>query len=99
MHRLRGGLPALGLGCGPTPPSSCWRSAQGAGMSDEDIEKISWRNVARFCSYDPFAVIAKEQATVGALRARAGDVETAIVSRREWRARYEANPPFSVPAA
>ena len=41
------------------------------GLSDDDTEKISWRNVARFCDYDPFAVVPREQATVGALRAQA----------------------------
>ncbi len=83
----------------PDAPEFLLAQCQGAGMTDEEIEKVTWRNVARFCGYDPFSVIAKDDATVGQLRARAGDVETAIVSRREWRARYESNPPFSVPAA
>ena len=57
---------------------------------------MSWKNVARFCGYDPFAVIPKERASVGALRAQARDVDTSIVSRDEWRARCEANPTYQV---
>jgi len=41
-------------------------------------------------------VIPKDQATVGALRAQAADVDTSEVSRQEWRARYDANPPYEV---
>ena len=83
----------------PNAPEFLLQQLDGAGMSDMDIEKVTWRNVARFCDYDPFAVIPKEQATVGALRAKAVDVDTSIVSRSEWRARYEADPPFVIPAA
>ena len=70
----------------------------GAGLTDEEIEKISYRNASEFCSYDPFAVIPKEQATVGALRARSADVNTDEVSRKVWRERYEADPPYLVPS-
>jgi predicted TIM-barrel fold metal-dependent hydrolase len=80
----------------PNAPESLLDQCNGAGLADEDIDKISWRNVARFCSYDPFAVIPKDQATVGALRALAADVDTSEVSRQEWRARYDANPPYEV---
>ena len=80
----------------PDAPEFLLAQCEGAGLSDEDIDKISWKNVARFCSYDPFAVIPKEEATVGALRARAADVDTSVVPRREWRARFEADPPFEV---
>ncbi|TMK66168.1 MAG: amidohydrolase [Actinobacteria bacterium] len=83
----------------PDAPETLLSQCEGAGCSDEDIDKISWRNVARFCGYDPFAVIPKEQATVGALRAQARDVETAVISRREWRARYEADPHYEVATA
>lgn len=80
----------------PDAPEYLLEQCDGAGMSDDDIEKVAWKNVARFCSYDPFAVIPKEQATVGALRAQSPDVDTTVISRREWRARYEANPPYEV---
>jgi predicted TIM-barrel fold metal-dependent hydrolase len=80
----------------PDAPEMLLEQVNGAGLSDVDIDKVSWRNVARFCNYDPFAVIPKEQANVGALRAQALDVDTSTVSRSEWRARYEANPTYQV---
>jgi predicted TIM-barrel fold metal-dependent hydrolase len=83
----------------PDAPDVLLEQCNGAGLSDDDIDKVSWKNVARFCNYDPFAVIPQEQATVGALRAQATDVDTSIVSRAEWRARYEANPTYQVASA
>jgi predicted TIM-barrel fold metal-dependent hydrolase len=83
----------------PDAPEVLLEQCNAAGLSDDDIDKISWRNVARFCDYDPFAVIPKDQATVGTLRARATDVDTSIVPRAEWRARYEANPTYEVASA
>ena len=80
----------------PDAPEFLLNECQGAGCSDEVIDKVSWKNAARFCCYDPFAAIPKEKATVGALRALSPDVETAIVPRAEWKARYEANPPYKV---
>jgi hypothetical protein len=78
----------------PDAPEVLLEQCDGAGLPDEDIDKVSWGNVARFLDYDPFAVIPKEQATVGALRAQSPDVDTSIVSRDEWRARYDANPTY-----
>jgi len=49
-------------------------------VSDEEINKITHLNAMRNFSYDPFAVIPREQATVGALRAQATDVDTTPVS-------------------
>jgi hypothetical protein len=46
------------------------------GVSDEDIEKMTWKNAARRFRFDPFAHTPREQATVGALRARASGVES-----------------------
>jgi predicted TIM-barrel fold metal-dependent hydrolase len=83
----------------PDAPEDLLRQCQDAGCSDELINKISWGNAARFCGYDPFAAIPKEQATVAALRALSPDVETSVVPRREWRARFDANPPFQVAMA
>jgi predicted TIM-barrel fold metal-dependent hydrolase len=80
----------------PDAPEVLLEQCNGAGLADEDIDAVSWANAARFCDYDPFAVIAKEEATVGALRARATDVDTSTVSRSEWRARYEASPTYEM---
>jgi len=49
-------------------------------VSDEEIDKITHLNAMRNFSYDPFAHIPREQATVGALRAQATDVDTTPVS-------------------
>ena len=51
-----------------------------AGVPDEEINKITHLNAMRNFSYDPFAHIPREQATVRALRAQATDVITTPVS-------------------
>ena len=51
-----------------------------AGLPDADIDRITHLNAIRNFSYDPFAHIPREQATVGALRAQATDVVTTPVS-------------------
>ena len=60
------------------------------GATDEEIDKISWQNACRFFDWDPFQHTAKDQATVGALRAMAGDVDTTRMSRSLWKERNEA---------
>jgi predicted TIM-barrel fold metal-dependent hydrolase len=72
----------------PDAPEFVLAELNGAGASDEDIEKITWKNACRFFDWDPFAVIPKEQSTVAALRAKATDVETDIVPRAEWARRF-----------
>ncbi len=49
-----------------------------AGVSDDDINQIGYQNAMRWYSFDPFAHRAKEQCTVGALRAEAGDHDVEI---------------------
>jgi predicted TIM-barrel fold metal-dependent hydrolase len=73
----------------PGAPEFLLGELNAAGCSDEEIDKITWQNSARFLGYSPFDVIAKENATVGALRALSPDVDETIRSRSEWRARYE----------
>jgi predicted TIM-barrel fold metal-dependent hydrolase len=48
------------------------------GVSPEDVERITHRNAMRAFSYDPFATTPREQATVGALRARAAGHDVSI---------------------
>ena len=50
------------------------------GLPDEDINRITHLNAMENFSYDPFAVIPREQATVRALRALATHVDTTPVS-------------------
>jgi predicted TIM-barrel fold metal-dependent hydrolase len=74
----------------PSSPESAWGELQGAGCSDEEIHQITWQNACRFFDWDPFTHVPKDQATVGALRARATDVDTTRMSRAEWKVRNEA---------
>jgi hypothetical protein len=67
-----------------------WGELAGAAVTDEEIDKITWQNTARFFNWDPFSHTDKNQATVGALRARARDVDTTRMPRAEWRKRNEA---------
>ncbi len=57
----------------PRSPEVLWESLQG--VSDEDIDKITYQNTLRHFQYDPFAHIPKQECSVGALRARAKDVD------------------------
>ena len=74
----------------PHSPEQAWGELQDAGCSDEEINKITYQNACRFFDWDPFAHTAKEDATVGALRARAADVDTTRMPRAEWKQRNEA---------
>jgi hypothetical protein len=53
-----------------------WKSLQAAELNDEEIEKVSWANAARWYQFDPFEHRTREECTVGALRALAHDVDT-----------------------
>ena len=74
----------------PQSPEFAWGELQTAGCSDEEIHKITWQNACRFFDWDPLAHTTEAQATVGALRALATDVDTTRMSRDEWRRRNEA---------
>jgi predicted TIM-barrel fold metal-dependent hydrolase len=47
-----------------------------AGLSDEQVNKITHRNAMRHYRFDPFGVRPRERGTVAALRAEAADVDT-----------------------
>jgi predicted TIM-barrel fold metal-dependent hydrolase len=59
----------------PRSPELLWASVKD--FPREEIEQISWGNAARFLNIDPFAHVDRKDATVGALRARAGHVDLA----------------------
>src|SRR5262249_26871839 len=46
-----------------------------AGVPDDVVNKITHENAMRLFSFDAFSHVPKEQATVGALRAQATDVD------------------------
>jgi len=74
----------------PDAPEFFLDEMRAAGCTDDEVNMITWENAARFFHYDPFKHISKEDARVGALRALSPDVDTSIVSREEWRRRYQA---------
>lgn len=75
----------------PRSPEVLHAELEAARCSDEEIDMITWGNVARFFRFDPFAHIPKKEATVGALRRRAAaaEVDTTETSKEEYRRRYE----------
>ena len=73
----------------PDAPEVVLAELQNAGCSDAEMNKITWENTCRWFEYDAFAHIAKEDATVGALRELSPDVDTATHSRKEWAEMYE----------
>jgi predicted TIM-barrel fold metal-dependent hydrolase len=50
------------------------------GVSDDDIDRMTHLNAMDWYRYDPFAVIPRDQCTVGALRAQAADHDISIRS-------------------
>jgi hypothetical protein len=58
-----------------------------ADVPDGELAKISHENAMHWYSYDPFAHVAKAEATVGALRARAAGHDVTI--RSFDRGRFE----------
>jgi predicted TIM-barrel fold metal-dependent hydrolase len=56
----------------PNCPEYLWASVQG--MSRERIDKITHLNAMKVYNYDPFAILGRENCTVGALRAKATHV-------------------------
>jgi predicted TIM-barrel fold metal-dependent hydrolase len=74
----------------PDAPEQVHRELVAAGCRDAEIDLITWQNSARFFRLDPVRHIDRADAKVGALRAGAGDVDTEIRTREDWRLRYEA---------
>jgi hypothetical protein len=58
--------------------------------SDDEVNKITFENAARWLRFDPFKEVPREKATVGALRATATDVDMRTRSRKEFAADYVA---------
>jgi predicted TIM-barrel fold metal-dependent hydrolase len=63
----------------PTAPEQFMK--QMAGVDRSDLDRVSHLNAMRHFSYDPFSVIPKEEATVGALRRRAVGHDVSIQSK------------------
>lgn len=82
-HRELIGVDNITWECDYPHSASTWPLAaesvakQLAGATDEDIEKITWRNAVERFRFDPFAYRPRHQCTVGALRAAAAQSEAA----------------------
>jgi predicted TIM-barrel fold metal-dependent hydrolase len=75
----------------PHSPEMLWGELERAGVtSDEVIHKVTWENASRFFRFDPFAERSRAEATVGALRAGATDVDVSETPKAEYKRRYEA---------
>ena len=60
----------------PNAPEQLWKSL--GGLPDEEIDKITHRNVMRHFQFDPFVHRPREKSTVAALRAEATDVDLSV---------------------
>lgn len=60
----------------PDTPETLYAQVQEQGLTDEEINKVTHLNAMREFNYDPFAILGRENCTVGALRALAVDVDT-----------------------
>ncbi len=69
----------------PRAPEELREVATSERVSNGELEKICHLNAMRWYSYDPFSVIPREEATVGALRAGAAGHDVAIRSYDKGR--------------
>jgi predicted TIM-barrel fold metal-dependent hydrolase len=62
----------------PEAPEQLWDVLSGHGVSETDINKMTHENAMRWYSFDPFAHLPREQATVGALRQAADGHDVSV---------------------
>ena len=74
----------------PYSADELWEHIELAGCRDEEIHKITHLNALRWLRFDPFKHISPSDATVGALKARASDIDMRTRSKTEYLAEYEA---------
>ena len=55
-----------------------------AGVTQDEADKITHENAMRWYSFDPFAHVPREQASVGALRSAAEGHDVSIRSMSRW---------------
>jgi hypothetical protein len=63
----------------PTAPEELTAVFAANGVTDDEIRKITHENAMRWYSFDPFAHVPRDQATVGALRAKAARHDVSIM--------------------
>ena len=60
----------------PHSPERFMESIASLDLTDDEIDAVTWRNASRWYEFDPFEHRSRTDATVGALRALAMDVDT-----------------------
>jgi predicted TIM-barrel fold metal-dependent hydrolase len=65
----------------PGAPEQLWEVLERCEVSEEDTNKMTHENAMRWYSFDPFARVPREQATVGALRKSAQGHDVSVRSR------------------
>ncbi|KPM52440.1 amidohydrolase [Frankia sp. CcI49] len=65
----------------PTAPEGLWADFQKWNVPAEEINRMTYENAMRWYSFDPFAHIRKEDATVGALRRAAEGHDISVQPR------------------
>ena len=81
QHRLGGRLPAQRLHVAPARRRSSGGAFADYAVPAAHIAKMTHENAMRWFSFDPFAHLPREEATVGALRRRAAGHDVATMSR------------------
>jgi hypothetical protein len=64
----------------PSAPEELQAVATAAGVPDDELDKICHGNAMRWYSFDPFAHRARQQCTVGSLRAEAAGHDVGVRS-------------------
>ena len=78
------GLETIAYECDYPHSDSLWPRAPEVlmeslvGVPDSDIDMMTHKNVMRDFNYDPFSILGRENCTVGALRAKAKDVDITL---------------------
>jgi predicted TIM-barrel fold metal-dependent hydrolase len=65
----------------PTAPEELTAVFAASAVPDDEVRKITHENAMRWYSFDPFAHVPKDDATVGALRRRAAGHDVSVMSR------------------
>jgi hypothetical protein len=65
----------------PTAPEELHRVFTSSAVPADEAAKMTHQNAMRWYSFDPFTHVPREEATVGALRARAAGHDVSIMSR------------------
>jgi len=69
----------------PNAPEELVEVFNSYGVTEQEARKMTYENAMRWYSFDPFAHVPKEEATVGALRRRAAGHDVSVMSRSTRR--------------